>query len=198
MEIGDVVLIRGSSSISMKIIHAQNIARYFPKIEPPRNYSKTHYSHVTMYMGDGLFIEATNGLHKGVIVSTYNQFIHSQLHKERCKIFRYNKLDEKNRVLLHQKIFHYLGREYYINLLENIFNISDLDSTKSFCSELIVNLYRQTSLEDFFPNIPSKTVYPIHFHNLFKTSWYLNIPHLLSSSLSCYLYLWSILFQMKG
>jgi len=157
MEIGDIILAKGLSKKSKRIMSGQSVFSIFC----PRLKNLEFYSHTAMYVGYGLILESRNDTVKGTHISTLYEFF--SRYKE-WVVYRNSEFDDKNKVKLHLRAKNFLMGGYDILFVEKKF-FQEVNTY--FCSELIVNVIRQAGIP-IFGHIDSKEIPPFFFTLLYN------------------------------
>ncbi len=176
---GDIVLTKGSSNKSNQIIFFQNISSKFT------NTPHTKFSHVSLGVSNGVFIEATVAeshdvrfLHFDELFSKANAY----------KVYRNNTLstEHKNDIIKWSR--RYVQQDYrpikntlweiakeklfFYATFKGFFSHYTVEEkyNQSFCSELVIKILRNTKSINIFPEKNAAKLAPAHLQNYLDES----------------------------
>lgn len=140
MEIGDILFVQSNK----RFIALAQIFTHF--LEKKGNssvvYKDFHFTHVILSLGKGLFVDAIGG--RGVSIFTLQKLIDDfeNEYTDNLKVFRKKTLTDKQKETIFKKAEYYLFEDY--NLIG--INSKRKRKGKSYCSELIKNIYEGTGI----------------------------------------------------
>ena len=157
MEIGDILFVQSDKKF---IALAQKTTHYLNKRGTSSVvYKDFHFTHVILSLGKGLFIDSVGG--RGVSVFTLKKLIDDfeNVYTDNFKVFRNKTLTDKHKETIFKKAEFYLFEDY--NLIG--INSKRKRQGKSYCSELIKNIYEETEI----PISNSYKAHPIDLYEKF-------------------------------
>lgn len=178
MKTGDILLTKGLTSTSQKVVFSQlitQIAARIPLISSRlEKYKETNilsnFSHVAICVEPGIFIEA---IRAGVKFITFKELFIEPRMKSHWKVYR-PKLTFTHKELLLKSVYYYIDQDYSFNLRHVIFILSGKiydDYDRSFCSELAVKIIRNdAAILPIDLHKEAKEIAPITFQNFMENN----------------------------
>ena len=148
MEIGDILFVDSNNkngNYKDKILRYFNIkGQYlFSKNKSFNKYRNFHFTHVILSLGKGLFIESIPDT--GVWIFQLQKLIDDfeKVYSVDFKVFRNKTLTEEQREKIFKRAEYYLFEKYNNNFI----NDKNKKKGKSYCSELIKNIYEEIGIK---------------------------------------------------
>ncbi|MFS1946262.1 YiiX/YebB-like N1pC/P60 family cysteine hydrolase [Vibrio lentus] len=141
MQLGDIMLVRGTGVVSASLSAAQKII-----------YPKSRSSHVLFCLSDGCFIHSTGdgGVHLKFVLDELEEI------KDNWRIIRLKHLPQSKKNALALAGFYFLDQSY-----NHKFLISGSEH-KAFCSELVGKIYQRANVPILGSKAPHRLT-PAHF-----------------------------------
>jgi len=128
------------------------------------------FSHVAMYIGSGVFIEAYPGKENGVRLTKYTNIFDTKRTDKNWKVYRNSKFHNQHSKIL-SNIEKFLEKRFEINIFKDV-------QDTYFCSKLIYHILKDIDCLDlpYFKNL--NEIYPDHFYTMVtqnKSNYWTNV-----------------------